>query len=302
MTVIKRWIDESDAFLLILGGRYGSINPESQKSYTHLEYEYAVEARKRTFAVVIMDEYLEEKVRRSGTSMIERENTSKLNEFRAHLLGTRLVKFWSDPRDIRLAIYETLAEFSRDDLLAGWIPGNQTVDTGAVAEELARLTKENSDLRRQLSEHGPAPQRYRGLTFAELHNLLSSEKLILTEPKSEDDTHFVEVVKKVAEQDSESRPTIAHALWMLRKSIIPGIEVPLESRNILDALRRFEYYGLVRSGDLEDSDGYGEDFTERELFEITEDGHQFVLRLIVARKEHAGYEVGTPDAIANAPA
>src|SRR5262252_4497918 len=40
MQVIKRWIDESDVYLLILGGRYGSIEPESQKSYIHLEYEY----------------------------------------------------------------------------------------------------------------------------------------------------------------------------------------------------------------------------------------------------------------------
>jgi hypothetical protein len=42
MQVIQRWIDESDVFLLILGGRYGSIEPQSQKSYIHLEYDYAI--------------------------------------------------------------------------------------------------------------------------------------------------------------------------------------------------------------------------------------------------------------------
>ncbi|WP_427500748.1 DUF4062 domain-containing protein [Methylomonas sp. MED-D] len=36
MEVIKQWIDESDVYLLILGGRYGSIEPASGKSYTHL--------------------------------------------------------------------------------------------------------------------------------------------------------------------------------------------------------------------------------------------------------------------------
>jgi hypothetical protein len=36
MNVIKRWIDESDVYLLILGGRYGSVEPTSQKSYIHL--------------------------------------------------------------------------------------------------------------------------------------------------------------------------------------------------------------------------------------------------------------------------
>ena len=42
MTVIKRWIDESDVYLLLLGGRYGSVEKVSGKSYTHLEYEYAI--------------------------------------------------------------------------------------------------------------------------------------------------------------------------------------------------------------------------------------------------------------------
>jgi hypothetical protein len=32
---IKRWIDESDVYMLILGGRCGSIDPETGKSYTH---------------------------------------------------------------------------------------------------------------------------------------------------------------------------------------------------------------------------------------------------------------------------
>jgi hypothetical protein len=38
MQVIKQWIDESDVYLLILGGRYGSIEATSQKSYIHFHY------------------------------------------------------------------------------------------------------------------------------------------------------------------------------------------------------------------------------------------------------------------------
>ncbi|WP_156510165.1 DUF4062 domain-containing protein, partial [Paenibacillus macquariensis] len=49
---IKRWIDESDVYMLILGGRYGSIDEETGKSYTHWEYDYAGEIGKRRFAVV----------------------------------------------------------------------------------------------------------------------------------------------------------------------------------------------------------------------------------------------------------
>src|ERR1043165_8449466 len=49
MNVIRRWIDESDIYMLILGGRYGSVEPNSGKSYIHLEYEYAVERNKPVF-------------------------------------------------------------------------------------------------------------------------------------------------------------------------------------------------------------------------------------------------------------
>lgn len=41
--VIKRLIDRCDYYILILGGRYGSIEPKTGKSYTQLEYEYALE-------------------------------------------------------------------------------------------------------------------------------------------------------------------------------------------------------------------------------------------------------------------
>ena len=42
MDLIKGIIDQSDFYIVLVGGRYGSIDPESGKSYTELEYDYAV--------------------------------------------------------------------------------------------------------------------------------------------------------------------------------------------------------------------------------------------------------------------
>src|SRR5687767_666230 len=80
MDVIKQWIQESDVFLLILGGRYGSLEPTSGKSYIQLEYEFAIAQNKPFFAVAIKDEHLEEKVRALGSTVMETENTLKLRE------------------------------------------------------------------------------------------------------------------------------------------------------------------------------------------------------------------------------
>jgi hypothetical protein len=44
-TLIKRVIDDPDYYLVIVGGRYGSIDHMSGISYTEQEYDYAIQRR-----------------------------------------------------------------------------------------------------------------------------------------------------------------------------------------------------------------------------------------------------------------
>src|SRR2546429_447468 len=106
MEVIKQWIDESDAFLLVLGGRYGSIDPKSGKSYIRWEYEYALEKGKPLFACVITEAALDQRIKNFGKVVLETEEPQKLKAFKEFVL-TKLVKFWDDPKDIKIAIGET---------------------------------------------------------------------------------------------------------------------------------------------------------------------------------------------------
>lgn len=177
MSVIKRWIDESDIYLLIFGGRYGSVDLITGKSYTHLEYEYALEKNKPIFAVVIEENALEEKVKTLGTIAMEKENPKLLAEFKIIVLKN-LVKFWEDKKDIKLAIHETISDFTYNKELIGWIRGDNAVNTGALAEEIGRLTKENFDLRTKIStlDFKNTPL-YSNLTFEELSALLKAEKI-----------------------------------------------------------------------------------------------------------------------------
>src|SRR5215813_10584151 len=48
-TLIKRVIDDCDYYLVIIGGRYGSIGPDGS-SYTQMEYEYALSQKKPVIA------------------------------------------------------------------------------------------------------------------------------------------------------------------------------------------------------------------------------------------------------------
>ena len=53
-TLIKQVIDDCDYYIVILAGRYGSIGPEG-RSYTEMEYRYALETGKPIIAFVHRD-------------------------------------------------------------------------------------------------------------------------------------------------------------------------------------------------------------------------------------------------------
>ena len=62
LKTIYKWIDESDVYMLILGGRYGSVESKSGKSYTQLEYEYALNRNIPVFTVVLSKDFLTSKI------------------------------------------------------------------------------------------------------------------------------------------------------------------------------------------------------------------------------------------------
>lgn len=149
--IIKRWIDESDVYMLILGGRYGSVEANSGVSYTELEYNYAVESGKPLFAVVITDQALEMKVKEHGTSVLETERPSELKLFR-ELVLSNMSSFFEDEKDIRLAVMESLPEIAATRDLSGWISGNEVPDTKGLVDEIAKLNSEVSNLVKENSE------------------------------------------------------------------------------------------------------------------------------------------------------
>lgn len=177
MEVIKQWIDESDVYLLILGGRYGSFEPKSGLSYTQLEYEYALQSGKPLFSCVITDAALETRIRSYGSDVLEREHPVALRAFRAQVM-TRLIRHWDDHKDIKIAVGETLAQFARREDLVGWVrPTHTAIDLEKLANEISRLSQENSQLRTASRIGAPDPL-IAGFTFPDLHELLSSKNLL----------------------------------------------------------------------------------------------------------------------------
>ena len=145
MDTIKRWIDESDVFMLILGGRYGSIEPNSSLSYTELEYDYAVKSGKPFFAVVIEESALEQKVKEQGRGVIEIDNAEKLKAFRKKVLS-KISAFFKNVQDIKLAVFETIPEFQGRYNFTGWISGSEIPDIQTFTDQINNLRAENKRL------------------------------------------------------------------------------------------------------------------------------------------------------------
>ena len=147
--IIKHWIDESDVFMLILGGRYGSIETNSRLSYIELEYNHALERKKPLFSVVIKESALDLKIKDQGTSVLERENPVELKKFREKVLNN-MSSFFEDSKDIKLCVYESLSDFSSNRELKGWVSAEEVANVQQLLDEISRIRKENENLKAKL--------------------------------------------------------------------------------------------------------------------------------------------------------
>lgn len=133
---ICRWIDESDIYMLILGGRYGSLDPESKKSYTQLEYEYALASKKPFFAIVLSEAALDRKVRAHGLAVVETECAQELTTFR-RLVTSKICRFADDEDDIKVSVHEAIQDLMRQHSFSGWVSGQHL----AVSDESSRIVE-----------------------------------------------------------------------------------------------------------------------------------------------------------------
>lgn len=137
---IKTVIDQSDYYIIISAGRYGSIHPETGLSYTEMEYDYAVATQKPIIRLLHKDpETLPDDQRESSNN-----KKSKLFAFREKLGQSSLVRFWRDPPELSAEVVFGLMDARQRFPAVGWVPAD-----GKASEE---LELENFRLKDQLAK------------------------------------------------------------------------------------------------------------------------------------------------------
>jgi len=138
--VIKRVINECDYYVLIIGGRYGSIT-EDGISYTEKEYRYAKELAIPVLAFVHSnpDEIP------VGKSEKDSALQKKLTNFRLEVTSTHPVRFWSTASELGGVVSRSLNREIKINPRLGWIrnDGNSPI---ALLERVNKLSEENQRL------------------------------------------------------------------------------------------------------------------------------------------------------------
>jgi Domain of unknown function (DUF4062) len=185
LDIIKRWIDESDVYMLLLGGRYGSIEPVSGLSYTEIEYNYAIEIGKPFFAIVLSDDFIDEKVDKKGRSILELDNGALFKKFRNYAL-TKISKIVKTNDEIKLTVLESLFDIQNRLDLKGWVKEADLTDFRILLNRNQELVERNLLLEKLLEESKLREKKidesdYNGYSFNNLKDYLKSIEVDITQ-------------------------------------------------------------------------------------------------------------------------
>lgn len=143
-SLIKKVIDDSDYYIVILAGRYGSIGPDGL-SYTEMEYRYAIDTGKPVIGFIHKDKTKLP----SGRCESSQDGKDKLNSFE-ELVKTKLCRFWDSPADLGSQVSRSLIRLIKEHPAVGWVRGD-LVTSESEAKEILRLKRTIEDLEGQLA-------------------------------------------------------------------------------------------------------------------------------------------------------
>lgn len=151
-TLIKRLIDDCDYYILIVGGKYGSLNSDGI-SYTQMEYEYA--SNNNIPIISFLHKNPDNIV--AGKSEKEIDKIQKLQAFK-EIVKKKLCKFWETPSELGSQVSRSLVKLIKDKPMTGWVKATE-ITSEESAKEILELKKHIEVLNEQIkfnAENAPS--------------------------------------------------------------------------------------------------------------------------------------------------
>lgn len=145
--VIKKVIDLCDYYVLIIGKKYGSVNPDTGISYTEMEYDYAISKGipVLVFALDMSVELPPEKCEPDATKI------EKLQAFREKAMTNRLATVWKTVEDLTGTLAISIMNAKSEIARPGWQRGTD-YDEASLRREIMSLDDENKKLKAEIEE------------------------------------------------------------------------------------------------------------------------------------------------------
>lgn len=146
-TFIQKVIDDCDYYIVIIGGRYGSVASDGL-SYTEKEYRYAMDKGKPVLALLHKNPG---SINADKTEDSD-EGKAKLAEFRKLVENQRMCTKWTNPESISAAVLASLLQLMKTCPGIGWVRGNSLTNQDELVSENIKLRKQNDELQIKLNE------------------------------------------------------------------------------------------------------------------------------------------------------
>ena len=268
-TLIKELIEDCDYYILIIGGRYGSLNNDGI-SYTQMEYEYAVKIGVPTISFL---HKTPDKIPVGKTDK-DKEKEEKLAEFRK-LVSEKIIKFWSSPEELGSVVSRSLVKLIKTKPRTGWVKADR-ISTNEANLEILELKQRILELEEQFSlesnksfEHlsqgddefeiGYTLTKYKGAKFSKEKVIVSWNRIfsktcpmLIHEAKEEDyQSHINDYIKFIVNEAHDSTCQIYIITDYFRSIIIQFkalglIEQSNKKRSLKDTST---YWKLTNKGD-----------------------------------------------------
>jgi Domain of unknown function (DUF4062) len=241
-TLIRHVIDDCDYFIVIISGKYGSVNADGI-SFTEMEYDYAIDRKKPVLAFPY-----KEPSRLPGFKLEDDdEKRRKLAAFREKATKNKMVDFWESPPDLASKVKDGIVELKKTRPDGGWV-------RAAEAEKAqSRLAKAMRQVKRLRSRNKALEQP------------LTEELTLGTEPITSLPAEAITILKEAADKRGRILAGTDMDGWELQAGnlMIREADNPRFAATYKDLIERLHLANCIR----ELSEG---------LYELTEEGYRTV--------------------------
>jgi hypothetical protein len=283
---IKTVIQQSDYYVVILAGKYGSLASDGI-GYVEKEYDYAVSIGLPVIALIRQDIGL------LDTSLIESsaERLERLDAFRTRILDLRMAVFWTDVTDLCLRLVQSLQATVARYPRPGWVRG--PFDIEHLQSTLEEQNQQLENFRAALAE------QEKETMIAALKRTLSTRTLELTYTAgaTEEQTTLISMLDAasllVAELGFDTRTyasnvisigDLPRAAEVLVRRASGDENAAINKRTVSEVERFLENYGLA---------SFTEDGTGAKSLVVTKAGRQVAASELSRRAERAAIERAT---------